>query len=87
MFWIAAIIMLVLTGLILAWPLLSSGSNWKAFGLSLLLMVPIGGALLYREVGNPVAIDPPPPPPVSAEGEDCYVDARDGVACGGSTTL
>ena len=69
MFWTLAIAMLVLTGLMLAWPMLSSGSNWKSAGLALLIAVPLGGTLLYQEVGTPIAMNPPPPP-ASADAED-----------------
>ena len=57
MFWVAAVAILTVSGLVLAWPLLSRGSNWKAAGLTVLLMLPLGGTLLYREVGTPLAID------------------------------
>jgi cytochrome c-type biogenesis protein CcmH len=57
MFWITAIALLLVAGLILAWPLLASGSNWKAAGLALLVVVPLGGALLYRDVGTPAAMN------------------------------
>lgn len=67
MFWLIAISMLVLSGLVLAWPLLSTGSNWKAAGLALFLVVPLSATFLYREVGNPLAMNPPPP---STGGED-----------------
>jgi len=57
MFWIIAVAVLTLAGLVLAWPLLARGSNWKAAGLALLIVLPLGGALLYRDVGAPAAIN------------------------------
>ena len=57
MFWLTAIAILTVAGLILAWPMLARGSNWKAAGLVLLIVLPLGGSLLYRDVGTPGAID------------------------------
>jgi len=57
MFWLIALAMLAAAGLLLAWPLLARGSGWKAVGLAVLLVLPLGGALLYREVGTPAALD------------------------------
>jgi cytochrome c-type biogenesis protein CcmH len=57
MFWLIALAMLAAAGLLLAWPLLTRGSGWKAVGLAVLLVLPLGGALLYREVGTPAALD------------------------------
>ncbi|MDX1556819.1 MAG: hypothetical protein R3212_12385 [Xanthomonadales bacterium] len=56
MFWTIAITMLIASGLILGWPLLARGSNWRAPGLGVLLVLPLGGALLYHEVGTPTAM-------------------------------
>ncbi|HKJ16813.1 MAG TPA: tetratricopeptide repeat protein [Xanthomonadales bacterium] len=67
MFWVAAIAILAVSALIMAGPLLSAGSNWKAIGLSLVLAVPLGGALLYREIGNPVAMNQPEAPVSKSE--------------------
>lgn len=57
MFWLIGVSVLALAGLWLAWPLLSRGSDWKAVGLAVLLALPLGGILLYREVGAPAALD------------------------------
>lgn len=75
MFWTLSISMLVVSALVLTWPLLSSGSNWKAAGLVLLLIVPLGGAYLYSEVGTPLAMNPPPPaPPEESEDFNALAD-------------
>lgn len=58
MFWLAALAMLGLAGLLLAWPLLARGSSWRATGLAIVLLLPLGGALLYRDVGTPAAMNP-----------------------------
>lgn len=62
MFWLAALAILAIAGLVLAWPLLARGSEWRATGLAVLLLLPIGGALLYRDFGTPAAIDLAPAP-------------------------
>lgn len=56
MIWLYGLLVLAVASLALAWPLLQSGSNWKAIGLALLLALPLGGILIYREVGAPAAI-------------------------------
>lgn len=56
MFWFVAIAILAAAGLVLAWPLLARGSSWRATGLALLLLLPLGGALLYRDAGTPSAM-------------------------------
>ncbi len=60
MFWVISISILLLAALVTAWPLLSKGSDWKAIGLVVVLLIPLGGALLYREFGEPLAIDHAP---------------------------
>lgn len=57
MFWLMGLAILALAGLWLAWPLLARGSEWKAVGLAVLLALPLGGLLLYRQVGTPAALD------------------------------
>ena len=79
MFWTIAIAMLVLSGLVLAWPLLSSGSNWKAAGLALFLVVPLGATFLYREVGTPLALNPPPAPAGSEDFNALTDNLRSGL--------
>lgn len=58
MFWFAAIAILAGAGLLLAWPLLARGSSWRATGLAIVLLLPLGGTLLYRDVGTPAAMNP-----------------------------
>lgn len=57
MFWIIAITILAVAALFVAWPLLGRGSNWRAIGLAVVVALPLGGALLYRDVGTPAALD------------------------------
>lgn len=57
MFWLIAVAILVMAALLFAWPLLERGSDWRAIGLAVLLVLPLGGALLYREVGTPTALE------------------------------
>ncbi len=56
-FWLIAVAILAAAGLVLAWPLLARGSSWRATGLALLLLLPLGGALLYRDAGTPSAMN------------------------------
>lgn len=67
MFWFIALALLSLAGLWLAWPLLARGSEWKAAGLAVLLALPLGGILLYREVGTAAALDAPASAPGSQD--------------------
>lgn len=57
MFWVVAIAILAAAGLGLAWPLLARGSSWRATGLAVVLLLPLGGALLYRDAGTPSAMN------------------------------
>lgn len=75
MFWPIALAILAAAGLLLAWPLLARGSNWKAVGLAVLLVLPLGGALLYREVGTPAALDAGVSDPQSQQDFDALADS------------
>ena len=57
MFWPIAIALLTAVGLFVAWPLLGRGSDWRALGLAVVLVLPLVGGLLYREVGTPTALN------------------------------
>ncbi len=76
MFWLISITLLAAAGLMLAWPLLARGSQWRAFGLAVLLTLPLGGALLYREAGTPNALDLQPAGTESADFDALADDLR-----------
>lgn len=57
MFWLLAMAILAVAAVLLAWPLLARGSSWRPVGLAIVLLLPLGGTLLYRDVGTPAALD------------------------------
>lgn len=75
-FWLISLALLIIAALFLAWPLLAKGSNWKPAGLALLLVIPLLGALLYRDVGNPLAMNQAPVDPANADFDTLANDLR-----------
>ena len=76
MFWTIALLSLTVAGLALAWPLLTRGSSWRATGLALVLLLPLGGALLYRDVGTPGAMNLEPSHEQAADFDTMVDDLR-----------
>lgn len=56
MFYLLAIIVAVLAGVALFWPLLSQGGQARNYALSLVLVMPVAALLLYQQVGTPLGI-------------------------------
>ena len=75
-FWLISLALLIIAALFLAWPLLAKGSNWKPAGLALLLVIPLLGAVLYRDVGNPLAMNQAPVDPANADFDTLANDLR-----------
>lgn len=75
-FWLVSMALLLCAALTLAWPLLAKGSHWKPAGLALLLVIPVLGALLYRDVGTPVAMEQIPASAASADFDALADDLR-----------
>ncbi len=59
-FWIFAIALLAIAAAIVSWPLFTGSAKDRITGLFVLLMIPLGGILLYQNIGTPEAINLPP---------------------------
>lgn len=58
-FWILAVALLAIPAAIISWPLFA-GSAWERItAMLLVLMMPLGGLILYQQIGNPAAVNPP----------------------------
>jgi cytochrome c-type biogenesis protein CcmH len=57
MFWLIALLIILVTGLGVMWPLLQGDSRWKASGLILLLVLPALVYWQYQLVGSPRALE------------------------------
>ena len=83
MFWLYAIVVLVLACLVMLYPLLGRNSAWRPAGFILLLAIPALALWLYSQVGTPRAIDtqrsPHPERPVANQ-QDAAMDMRSMIA-------
>lgn len=59
MFWAISIGLLLLTGLVTLWPLVSRDSGLRPAAVVLILALPLAGYVLYQQVGAPQALDMP----------------------------
>jgi len=59
-FWIFAISLLIVSAVIISWPLITGPAKDKITGLFVLLMLPLTGLLMYQSIGTPEAINMPP---------------------------
>ena len=56
-FWIFAIALLVVSAVIVSWPLFTGSVKDKITGLFVFLMIPLAGLLMYQSIGTPEAIN------------------------------
>jgi len=59
MFWTVSIGLLLLTGFVTLWPLLTRGSGFKPLAAFLIVLLPVAGYFLYQHVGEPQALELP----------------------------
>lgn len=68
MFWIVAVLVLLLAAGFTLWPLLRGGSGTRVAAALAVLAMPLAGYVLYDGVGTPQALDPPQALPTTADG-------------------
>jgi cytochrome c-type biogenesis protein CcmH len=73
MFWIISLVILLVAGLALLWPMLQAESRWKVPGLMVLVVIPALGLWQYSWVGSPRAMQMESMP-VVAENSDASLD-------------
>lgn len=56
-FWIYAVALLVLPTVVMCWPLITGSGKERLMAAWILVMIPLGGFLLYQQVGTPEAIN------------------------------
>ena len=56
-FWIFAAALLVLPAVVMCWPLITGSGKERMMAVWILVMIPLGGFLLYQQVGTPEAIN------------------------------
>lgn len=59
-FWIFAVALLAIPAAVISWPFFAGSKRERLIGLMLLVLMPLAGLVLYGQIGNPVAINPPP---------------------------
>ncbi len=73
MFWVISLVILLITGLVLLWPMLQADSRWKVPGLLVLALIPALALWQYSWVGSPHAMQVESMP-VVAESSDASLD-------------
>ena len=56
-FWIYAIALLAVSAAVISWPLIGGTARDRIMGLFIVLIIPLGGIILYQNVGTPAAIN------------------------------
>ena len=56
-FWIYAIALLAVSAAVISWPLIRGTARDRIMGLFIVLIIPLGGIILYQNVGTPAAIN------------------------------
>jgi len=70
-FWIFAIALLAIPAAIISWPLFAGSSKERFIGMTVLLLMPMAGLILYQNIGTPEAINMPAATPRQASsGQD-----------------
>lgn len=73
MFWLISLVILLVAGFILLWPMLQADSRWKVPGLLVLVLIPALALWQYSWVGSPRALQMESMPVMPA-GTDASVD-------------
>jgi cytochrome c-type biogenesis protein CcmH len=56
-FWIYAVALLAIPAAIISWPLFAGSSKDRFNGMTILLLMPVAGLILYQSIGTPAAIN------------------------------
>jgi len=58
-FWIIAVAMLAIPAAVISWPFFAGSAQERFVGVTVLLLIPLAGLILYQEIGTPEAINMP----------------------------
>jgi cytochrome c-type biogenesis protein CcmH len=58
-FWIFAVALLAIPAAIISWPLFAGSSRDRFIGMTVLLLMPLAGLIMYQNIGTPAAINLP----------------------------
>jgi len=75
-FLILAVALLVIPAAVISWPLFAGAVRERIIGLLVLLAIPLAGLILYQQIGNPTAINPPATVAPQASVEDLVADLQ-----------
>ena len=66
-FWIIAIVMLAVPAAVISWPFFAGSAKERFIGMTILLLIPLAGLIMYQNIGTPEAINMPTTAPRQAE--------------------
>ncbi len=75
-FWILAVALLTLSAAVISWPLFAGTARERIVAISLLLVIPLAGLVLYQQIGSPAAINLPATVATQASVEDLVADLQ-----------
>jgi len=58
-FWIIAVAMLAIPAAVISWPFFAGSAQERFIGMTVLLLIPLAGLILYQNIGTPEAINMP----------------------------
>jgi len=58
-FWIIAIVMLAVPAAVISWPFFAGSARERFIGMTVLLLIPLAGLIMYQNIGTPEAINMP----------------------------